>query len=206
VLDSYTPSNQTELNARDWDLGSGGPMLVPEQSGRRLVLIAGKRPPLHVVDRDKMKDGAVQTVSIGGGAYAAAAYWNGHVFFAATNDSLNDFQVAEGRLADSPTASSQQRFANPGAGPIVSANGAHDAIVWLIETKVWNDYANTKASILRAYAATNVARELFNSEQNPARDRAGVTVRFTLPTIADGRVYIGAKGEVDVYGLLMPSR
>ena len=88
----------------------------------------------------------------------------------------------------------------------MSANGARDAIVWLIETKVWNDYASTKASILRAYDATNVARELFNSEQNASRDRAGVTVRFTIPMVANGRVYIGAKGEVDVYGLLAHSR
>jgi hypothetical protein len=207
VLDAYTPSNEAELNARDWDLGSGGPILLPEQSGRRLLLIAGKRAPLHVLDRDTLKNGPVQTVSIGGGAYAAAAYWNGHVFFAATNDSLQDFSTAGGRLADRPAASSQQRFVNPGAGPVVSANGTRDAIVWLIETKVWNDYASTKASVLRAYDATNVARELFNSEQNSARDRAGVTVRFTLPTIANGRVYVGAKGEVDVYGLItLPSK
>jgi hypothetical protein len=71
---------------------------------------------------------------------------------------------------------------------------------------VWNDYASTKPSVLRAYEATNVGRELFNSEQNSAGDRAGVTVRFTIPTIANGRVYVGAKGEVDVYGLLAPSR
>jgi hypothetical protein len=60
--------------------------------------------------------------------------------------------------------------------------------------------------VLRAYDATNVGRELFNSEQNSSRDRAGVTVRFTIPTIANGRVYVGAKGEVDVFGLLAPTR
>jgi hypothetical protein len=204
VLDVFTPANQVELNARDWDLGSGGPILLPEQSGRRLLLIAGKRAPLHVLDRDRLKEGAAQTLSIGGGAYAAAAYWNGHVFFASTNDSLQDFSLARGKLPDRPAVSGQQRFANPGAGPVVSANGERDAIVWLIETKVWNDYASTKASVLRAYDAANVARELFNSEQNSARDRAGVTVRFTIPTVANGRVYVGAKGEVDVYGLLTP--
>jgi hypothetical protein len=206
VVDAFTPSNQAELNARDWDLGSGGPILLPEHSGKRLLLIAGKRAPLHVLNANNLKVGALQSMSIGGGAYAAAAFWHGHVFFAATNDSLQDFPAAGGALSDRPAASSQQRFINPGAGPVVSANGARDAIVWLIETKVWNDYASTKASILRAYDATNVARELFNSEENSARDRAGVTVRFTIPPVANGRVYIGTKGEVDVYGLLAPSR
>jgi hypothetical protein len=67
---------------------------------------------------------------------------------------------------------------------------------------VWNDFNGTRPSILRAYDAGNVARELYNSEENSARDRAGRTVRFTIPTVANGRVYVGAKGEVDVYGLL----
>lgn len=84
----------------------------------------------------------------------------------------------------------------------MSANGSRNAIVWLIETKVWNDFASTRPSVLRAYDAANVARELYNSEQNSARDRAGVTVRFTITTVAAGRVYIGCKREVDVYGVL----
>ncbi|HET9831132.1 MAG TPA: hypothetical protein VFP91_05470 [Vicinamibacterales bacterium] len=67
---------------------------------------------------------------------------------------------------------------------------------------MWNAYASTKPSVLHAYDAANISRELYNSEQNGSRDRAGVTVRFTLPTIANGRVYVGAKRQVDVYGLL----
>jgi len=116
VLNAFTPSNQAELNAGTGTSDSGGPILLPGESGCRLLLLAGKRALLHVLDRDKLKDGAVQTVSIAGGAHAAAAYWNGHVFFAATNDSLQDFSTAGGKLADRPAASSQQRFVNPGAG------------------------------------------------------------------------------------------
>jgi folate-dependent phosphoribosylglycinamide formyltransferase PurN len=67
---------------------------------------------------------------------------------------------------------------------------------------VWNDFVTTKPSVLHAYDGANVSRELYNSEQNAARDRAGVTVRFTIPTVANGRVYVGAKREVSVYGLL----
>jgi len=134
--------------------------------------------------------------------YAAPAYWNGHVFFAATNDTLKDYALAQGRLSAQPAAVGTQRFANPGAGPVVSADGTRHAIVWLIETKVWNDYSSTKPSVLRAFDAANVSRELYNSEQNATRDRAGVTVRFTIPTVANGRVYVGAKREVSVYGLL----
>ena len=56
--------------------------------------------------------------------------------------------------------------------------------------------------MLHAYDAANVAREIYNSEQEGTRDRAGMTLRFTIPTVANGRVYVPARGEVDVYGLL----
>jgi hypothetical protein len=75
-----------------------------------------------------------------------------------------------------------------------------NGIVWLIETKTWN--GADKPAILHAWNAANVAREIYNSEENSARDRAGMTLRFTVPTVAAGRVYVDAKREVDVYGLL----
>jgi hypothetical protein len=202
VKDIYTPGNQNMLNSRDLDFGSGGPILLPEYGGRRLMLIAGKQGWLHVLDRDRLKSGTVKVVTLGGGIYAAPAYWNGHVFVLSSNDVLKDFAFDRGALPDAPVARGEQTFQNSGAGPVVSANGTRNSIVWLIETKVWNDYNSTKVSILHAYDAANVSRELYHSEQNSARDRAGPSVRFTIPTIASGRVYIGAKGEVDVYGLL----
>ena len=57
-----------------------------------------------------------------------------------------------------------------------------------------------------AYDAANVAHELYNSTQNPTRDRAGKALRFTIPTVANGRVYVPTKREIDVYGLLQPAR
>jgi hypothetical protein len=204
VADVFTPSNEGLLNSRDLDLGSGGPILIPTAAGT-LLAIAGKQGPLHVVDSDKLSGEPLQVLPLGPGVYSTPAYWNGHVFVLASRDMLRDFAVAGARLSDRPVASGTVQFDNPGAGPVVSANGTRDGIVWLIETKVWNAYASTKASVLHAYDAANVARELYNSEQNGERDRAGVTVRFTLPMVANGRVYVGAKREVDVYGLLPSS-
>ena len=202
----FTPSNQDAMNARDLDLGSGGPILVPLAGGRHLALIAGKDGRLDVLDPDRLEKGTVQVLPAGRGVYAAPAYWNGHVFLSASDDELHDFAVVNGQLSDRPTASGTQRFPNPGASPVVSANGTRNAIVWLIETKVWNDYSSTKHSVLHAYDTANIAREIYNSEQNSGRDRAGPAVRFTVPTVANGRVYVGTKGEVDVYGILSANR
>jgi len=201
VADVFTPDNERQLNSRDLDLGSGGPILIPAGNGI-LLAVAGKQGPLHVLDAAKLKGQPLQVLPLGPGVYSTPAYWNGHLFVLASRDVLHDFSVSGGRLSERPAADGTAQFDNPGAGPVVSANGTRDGIVWLIETKVWNAYASTKPSVLHAYDAANISRELYNSEQNGSRDRAGVTVRFTLPTVANGRVYVGAKKQVDVYGLL----
>src|SRR4029077_20649985 len=92
---------------------------------------------------------------------------------------------------------------DPGT-PAISANGTRDGIVWILSTRVWD--GADQPDILFAYDAANVAHELYNSTQNPARDRAGKALRFTIPTVVNGRVYVPAKREIDVYGLLQPAR
>ena len=212
VLDYFTPFNESQLNKADADLGSGGPMLLPRQPGdnRRLALVGGKDGHLYVLDRDRLgkyqpngNTHAVQVIRSGEGIYAAPSYWNGRVYVLAEGDYLSSFPVNKGKLADKPDVQGTQRFGNPGATPAISANGNRDGIVWLIETKTWN--GADKPAVLHAYDAANVAHELYTSEQNRERDRAGLTLRFTIPTIVNGRVYVDAKGRVDVYGLL-PSR
>ena len=209
VRDYFTPFDERDLNAHDMDVGSGGPLLLPAQSGEHphLLLIAGKGGMLYVLDRDHLGKiqpasdrQAVQVIHLRGGAYSAPAYWNGHVYFLASGDYLLDFTVQRGKLSARPAVMGEQRFENPGATPAVSANGTRNAIVWLIETKVWN--GRDRPAVLHAYDALNVAHELYSSEENAARDRAGKTLRFTVPTVMNGRVYVEAKGKVEVYGLL----
>jgi hypothetical protein len=208
VLDYFTPFNQRELDADDNDLGSGGPVLLPDQPGAHphLLLIAGKGGTLYVIDRDRMGNfhesgdtEVVEEIEGKGSAFGAPAYWNRHVYFVASDDVLRDFVFEKGLLKLG--AMSSIRFIDPGATPSVSANGGKSAIVWTLSSKHW-DEPDQRPAVLRAFDATNVSHELYSSEQNSARDRAGIGLRFNIPMVADGRVYVGAKGELDVYGLL----
>jgi hypothetical protein len=91
-------------------------------------------------------------------------------------------------------------FANPGATPSVSANGNKDAIVWAVATKTWN--GPNQPVVLYAFNANWIDQPIYTSEQNSRCDRAAMATRFVIPVVVNGRVYFGARGEVEVYGLL----
>ena len=213
VRDYFTPFNERELNESDKDLGSGGPVLLPPQPGTHphLLIVAGKGDTLYVLDRDHMghfekgnNSHAVQTIRVApGGAFGSVAYWNQHVFVVFNEDPLKDFELRNGRLSEKPVAQSTVVFHYPGATPTVSANGSTDGIVWAVASRGWETYE--RPAVLHAFDAANVRREIYTSEQNSDRDRAGPAVRFTVPMVANGHVYVGTKTEIDVYGLL-PSR
>lgn len=205
IRDYYTPSNQARLSDEDADLGSSGPTLLPDQPQphRHILIQPGKDGLLYVVDRDQMGkyrpsgDSIIQKIKAGDGGYGAIAYWNGHVYFAGSDDSLRSYRVSASGLKEE--SRSTKIFENPGATPSVSANGNKDGIVWAISTKTWN--GEEKPAVLYAYDATNVVQPIYTSEEVPARDRAALATRFVIPLVVNGRVYFGARGEVEVYGL-----
>jgi hypothetical protein len=106
VRDYFTPSDQAELNKADNDLGSGGPLLLPDQPGPHphLVLIGGKGGTLFAIDGDHMgglqqnSNSPVEAVRLGGSLLAAPAYWSQHVYVFANNDVLKQFTLHEGHL------------------------------------------------------------------------------------------------------------
>jgi len=207
VRDYFTPFNQKELNTRDLDLGSQGPVLLPDQSGphSHLLVVGGKEGKLYVLDRDHLgKHGVrddsqiIQTIEVEG-ALGAAAYWNGHVFYTDYSYVTRDFAMEGGHLILKNTTS---KMAAPAATPIVSSDGTEDGLLWVVATKEWNESSSDKPFVLHVYDAKNITHELYNTEQRSTRDRGSMTVRFAMPTVADGHVFVGARGRLDVYGLL----
>jgi len=122
------------------------------------------------------------------------AYFNGAIYFGAVGDSVRAYQLTNARLSTSPVSQTNDTFAYPGATPSVSANGTGDAIVWVAE--------NTDPAVLHAYDASDLAHELYNSNQAGTRDQFGTGDKFIVPTIANGKVYIGTTDGVGVFGLL----
>jgi len=76
----------------------------------------------------------------------------------------------------------------------VSANGASDGIVWAVE----NDGG---AGVLHAYDATDLANELYNSNQAVNGRDHFADNKFITPMIANGKVYVGTPTGVVVFGL-----
>jgi hypothetical protein len=209
VDDYFAPFNVDELEKEDGDLGSGGPVLLPDQTGphRHLAVVAGKGGTIYLVDRDRMghyqpqsDSHAVQTIPGRAGVYGSMAYWNQNLYVLSDGeiDALRDFTVKNGRLT--LKASSGARMARICATPVVSANGMKDGVLWVLQSKSWNG-VDTQAT-LSAFDASDITHQIYSSEQNATRDRAGTALRFNIPTVVNGRVYVGAKSEVDVYGLL----
>lgn len=197
------------MDDENLDLGSGGPVLLPDQTGPHphLLVAAGKGGALYLIDRDHMggyhagdNTHAVQVIPINNTCLGAPAYWNQSLYIFCSNDVLRQYKLENGTLSAEPVAKGTVKLPEPGATPTISAKGATNGIVWWVATKRQN--GPYRFAVLHANDATDIAHELYNSEQNASRDRAGLALRFAMPTVAEGRVYIGLKGEVDVYGLL----
>jgi len=207
LLDYFTPLNTVVESNGDQDFGSGGPLLLPDVTDaagktRHLAVGSGKDAVIYVLDRDNMgkfsatQDIVYQQISgqLAGGEFAKPSYFNGTVYYGAVSDSIKAFPIAGGKLATSPSSKTAAVFARPGATPAISANGTNNGILWAVE--------NGTTGVLHAYDATNLANELYNSNQaTGARDQF-VDNKFITPMIVNGKVFVGTPTSVAVFGLL----
>jgi hypothetical protein len=139
------------------------------------------------------------TVPNGGPILSTPLFWNNSVYIAPANGNLLSFSMTGGTLSSSPSSQSQEPLGPQGATPTVSSNGTSNAILWLIDSS--GALSNTPA-ILRAFDPNNLSNEIYDSAMVASRDTAGPAVKFTVPTVANGKVYVGTQTELDVYGLL----
>lgn len=211
VYDYFVMHNTAAESNGDEDLGSGGVMLLPDfKDGdgkvQHLAVGAGKDQAIYVANRDAMgkfnpgTDSAIYQELpnvLGGAEFGSPAYFDGVVYYGAYLAPLKAFPIVKAKLATLPSSQTKQRFDYPGVIPSVSANGYANGIVWVVES------VHSDKGVLHAFDASNLANELYNSDQAANGRDHFLSNKFITPMIAGGKVFVGTrKGGVAVFGLL----
>jgi hypothetical protein len=226
VSDYFTPWNQSTLEGGDWDVSSGGLVLLPTlSSGQQLLAQQGKTGTIFLLDRNNMgkycvnqtpacsgnDPNAVQEiVGASGGIWGSPAYWNGNLYWAGIGSSISAYSFNannSGLMSTSPTSQSAQIFGFAAPTPSISANGTTNGILWALDGPTEDSTCQDTSQHclgLYAYDATNLSSMLYNSSQ-AANDPPGLTVKFATPIISNGKVYLGTQNALVVYGLLSTS-
>jgi hypothetical protein len=223
VSDYFTPWNQATLGSNDGDLGSGGLVLMPTAAGGLLIAQQGKFGALELLNSAKLgkycvnqgsgcsggDPNTVQEIPSSGnsGVWGSPAYWNGHLFMAPSANTIRAYSFdagGSGKLSSSPTSDSAQVFAYAAPTPAISANGTVNGILWALDGSADDstcDGGSANCLGLFAYDATNLSTLLYASSQS-ANASPGTTVKYAVPVIANGKVYVGTQSGLAVYGLL----
>jgi len=232
VTDFFTPFNQSSLDAADQDVGSSGTaLLINAANGKKLLVGGSKAEVIFVLDRTAMgrfnaTDNVVQEFAVTSHSFSTPAFWNNTLYYFGAQFGGQQagqafaFNPTTGLFATTPTAQTTSTFGFPGSSPSISATPTGiNGILWALDSSAMgtNNGAASAAgpAVLHAYDATNIATELWSSSQAAsARDQAGNAVKFIVPTVANGKVYVGTRGDddtigggsvfgqIDVYGLL----
>lgn len=210
VGDYFTMSNTVNESTSDVDLGSGGILLLPnlydpQKVVRYLAVGAGKDGNLYVVDRSSLGkfspsvNNIYQELSgaLTGGIWGSPAWFSPFLYYGPSKGPIKAFRYSAGKFMAQPASQTVRTFAYPGITPTISANNNTNAILWAAE--------NANPSVLRAYDALDLTKELYNTTQaqTPAnRDQFGTLSKFAAPMIANGKVYVLTTTGVAVFGLL----
>jgi hypothetical protein len=219
IADYFSPYHQDCLNDHDQDLGSGAPLLLPAlgevlfigKEGRiyvtRLDHLGGHRPldrPCTEARAGSGVDPIVQESAeqvVDGGVFGSETWWSvggtTYVYTAGITDHLKAWRLSGGKLVIPAAMQAPEELSYPGGVPVISSNGtvAGSAIIWLVGKE-------ESGPVLRAYDPADLTRELYNSDQRADRDRLTTYCNFTVPTVAAGRVFIGTRDSLAVFGPL----
>jgi len=212
ILDYFTPYNALTYNTTDLDIGSSGLSLLPNQTGTyaHLLVQGDKAGNLFLVNRDNMghynssnNNQIVQYIANANpGMWSSPAWWNNYVYTGASGDYIKayTFSTKTELLSTTPTSQTSSKYSYPGTTVSISSNGTTNGIVWALKNSSYK--TTTGEAELHAYKATNLASQLYTSTTNSTRDEPGAPIKFTVPTVVNGKVYITTQKALVVYGLL----
>jgi hypothetical protein len=215
VVDYFTPHDQANLASQDLDLSSAGPTLLVDQAGSypHVLITAGKGGTIYVINRENMghynansDNQIIQSLpnvllhsNLDNGNFSSPVFFNGFAYFSAVSDHLKAFQMTNGLLSAAPSSQSAAVFSNRGGSFAISANGASNGILWVMQDNAPNNPSN---GVLIAYDAGNLTNEFYDTSQAGSRDALDVANKFSIPLVANGKVFVVSQTHLIAYGLL----
>ncbi|HEX5483374.1 MAG TPA: pyrrolo-quinoline quinone, partial [Terriglobia bacterium] len=214
VVDYFTPHDQSNMDLNNIDLGAGGPtLLVDQPTGPypHLLISAGKNGVIYVLNRDNMghynpsSDSQIVQELTGvlvGHNFSTPVYFGGNVYFASQNDTLKAFKLTNGLLSATPASQSAIVFPCRGGSFSISSNGGSNGILWALENLGTPNSDATTPGVLIAYDANDLTHELYDSNESGTRDTMDYPPKFSIPLVANGKVFIAGQTQFVAYGLL----
>ena len=211
VSDYFTPYNNQSINDADLDVGSCGPVVI-SSGNKTYILGTGKDGSMYSMSSTNMgkfdsnTNHCLQTINqaVGNGGewtgFSTPSYFNNRFYYFAAGDYGKQFTYSNGIIGSWYTdgggivrtdVQTQNTYNWPGANTSISANGIKNVIVWAIDRD---------ASVLRAFRATDLL-EIWNSTMSQS-DNLNSALKFTVPIVANGQVYVGTDGALFIYGLV----
>ncbi len=212
VADYFTPFDQVTLAAADTDLGSCGPLLLPDSIGSgthpHLLVGLGKSGKMYLLDRDTLASPHYQSgsdsqilqsfIATATGIWSPPTYFNGNLYVQPSSGAMRQYSIANAAVNTTAMATAPAAFGAYNGSAVVSANGTNNGIVWVLNSAA---FASSGSAVLYAYAATNISQMLYNSSLLATRDNPGGAVKMTTPTVAGGKVYVPAQFTLSVFGV-----
>lgn len=230
VVDYFTPFNNADLTANSIDLTTGGIVLLPTSVGSlehpELLVAGGLEGRIYLLDRTAPASG--QTTRMGqfaedddqqivqsfrnavGAIFGIPAFFNGTLYYQGSGDVMKAFTVANANITTPDVKRSREQVDYPGATPSISANGTNDGIVWTIvpsypSTIIPGDIPGAANAVLMAHSAADVSRTLFSSQSlGSTNATSGKYTNFAVPTVANGKVFVGGTGRLTTFGMTKP--
>ena len=210
VADYFTPFDQANRAAVDTDLGSSGPMLLPDSAGSathpHLLVGLDKGGKVFVLDRDTLASPHYQTTdnsqivqyfsASADGIFNSPTYFNGMIYVQPVSSAMKQFIITNGIISTNAVAKHAgvvRRFKRRAGG----LRQRHQQRHRLGHQR----QRRGNPAVLYAFNATNISQMLYNSSQLAARDNPGDAVKFTTPTVAGGKVYVPAQYALSVFGV-----
>jgi hypothetical protein len=220
VYDFFTPYDRTALDNSDTSIGTGAVALIPDPetfpTGNAL-LAGGEGGKVYLLNPGSMgkfdpnNDDVLNSVPNGmgnntppdvlgsAGSFSAPVYYNGNIVWVTGQsgpEDLLNLNTITGAFTIESTPPETNFGQTPGS-PFITSDFGFGAIVWQVDR-------NT--GVLRAYDDSNLADELWNSDEEAGGvDALDSTVAYATPTVANGQVFVGTADDLTVYGLLNTS-